>query len=300
MNRCYNSGAVQANTNTFFTVNLAGIAGSGLSSSLVANSAVMSSSISGGTTYGIAGAGIKDNNIANNEISATNDSDGSFAKSNFFGSAIYADVLEWDFKSIWNSNEGKYPTLKYIDAYNENDIQLVEEAANAVKIIFASGDSYTKVTKDIILTYSPNSSVVTWESTNTDILSNEGIVNRQDEDHQVKMIATISSGDYSVTKTFVLDIVGYGFETKDPVVAENWGLSIDAARSFVALMRGVRFKDIAVDDTDVQVLIGKNINEKDVVNTLMNVMSFWEVPEESGFLKSQIGDVIGTLNAGVD
>ena len=298
ISRCYNSGVVHANTNTVSSAHLGGIAGSGISSSSVSNSAVMSSQISGGTScYIISGAGVKENNIAYSGLTVTNDATSTYNINEFYGEGLYSEKLSWDFSYIWISYESQYPELRYIDSEIEEDIQIVDEATKEVRIIFANGDTYDKVTNNIELVGATNSATVFWESTNENVLSSAtGIVNRQLEDYLVKIIATISSGNYSVKKIFVLNVIGTG-STTEPVI-EEWGLPVDSARAFVAYMRGCKFKDVSVKDPDVLVLTGVDTNEDHVADTLVKVMHYWEVPNESEYLKSQIGDIVGLIKAG--
>jgi len=298
INRCYNSGVVYANTNTVSSALLGGIAGSGISSSSISNSAVMSSQISGGTSrYVISGAGVKENNIAYSNLTATNDATSTYDIDKFYGESLYSEKLSWDFSYIWLSYENQYPELRYIDSEIEEDIQIVDEAAKEVRIIFANGDTYDKVTNNIELKGATNGATVSWESTNEIVLSSAtGVVNRQLEDYLVKIIANISSGNYSVKKTFVLNVIGT--ESTIELVTEEWGLSVDSARAFVAYMRGCKFKDVSVEDPDVLVLTGADTDEEHVADTLVKVMHYWEVPNESEYLKSQIGDVVGLIKAG--
>lgn len=297
INRCYNSGVVYANTNTINSAQLAGIAGSGISSSSVSNSAVMCSQISGGTShYTICGAGEKENNIAYSGLNATNDAIAKYGINEFYGSSLYSGKLMWDFSSIWISNENGYPELKYIDSDIATDIEIVEEAAKEVRIDFANGDTYDRVTQDIQLIDATNGAVVSWESSNENVLSSSGIVTRQSEDYLVKISAIISVGTYSVTKIFSLNVLGAG--SPQETEKADWGLRTDQARVFVAYMRGCSLKNVSNDDPDVLVLTGQDTNEDHVADTLVKVMKYWEVPNESAYLKSQIGDVIGLLKQG--
>lgn len=302
VNRCYNSGIVYANTNTVEEAYLAGIAGYGISSSSVSNSAVMAKTITGGTSnYVISRAGAKENNIAYSGASGTNDANEKYALDRFYGDALYAEKLSWDFSHIWEANADGFPALRYVDADIEHDIQAVDEAIAKTTIILAEGDAFDRVTQDVILSKSPNSATVVWSCSNEALLDpSTGKINRQNDDYQVKVKATVSSGAYSVTKNFVLNIAGTGTGSITPAPSEEWGLSLDEARAFVAFMRGRKFKDVPADDPDVQVLTGALQDKDAVISTLANVMEYWEIPEESAYLKSQIGDVIGLIEKGED
>ena len=298
LNRCYNSGIVYANTNTVTTANLGGIAGSGISSSSVSNSAVMSSQITGGTSqYIISGAGLKENNIARDDLSITNDANSTYNINDFYGEKIYSDKLLWNFSRIWNSYNNKYPELKYIDSDYEKDIEIVDEAVKEVRILFAKDDNFSSVTNNIELKGATNGANVSWTSTNEKVVSSvTGVVSRQSEDYLVKVIANISSGDYSVKKTFVLNILGK--DTVKNIETEEWGLPISSARAFVAYMRGCTINKVSLKDPDVMVLIGQDTDENHVISTLLNVMQYWEVPYESDYLKKKMGDIVWLIKSG--
>lgn len=302
VNRCYNSGSVLASTSTVEAACLGGIVGSGISASSVSNSAVMAKAISGGTSnYMIAGKGQKENNLASTGTPGMKDANGTYATDYFYGSALYTEQLSWDFHYIWESRENGFPVLQYVDADMENDIQAVDEAIAHTTILLAKGDTFNGVTQNVTLSQSPNSASVVWSSSNAELLDPAtGVITRQDEDYQVKVMATVSSGAYSVTKNFRLNILGTGTGNSQVGESEEWGLSIDDARRFVAFMRSCPVKKVAADDPNVQVLTGKLQEEDAVISTLANVMEFWEVPEESAYLKSQIGDVVNTLKKGED
>lgn len=299
VNRCYSSGSITATKSYIGSMTLGGIAGSGSSASSVSNSAVMSTSISGGTSSSIiSNTGTKENNIAVNGLSGTNDADSRYAVSEFYGSALYKSALSWAFPQIWVDDPKGFPTLKYVDADQEEDILVVDEAAATVEILFADGDSYDKVTQNVTLKGDSSKASIVWRSSNETVLSSTGEVNRNEDTYRIRLTATISSGEYSVQKRFVLDVLG-----KNEIVQKEtaeWAMDPDHARQFVATMRGCKIKDIAWNDSDVRVLTGQELNEDAIAETLANVFAFWEVPGESQFLKKQMGDVIGLIKSGSD
>lgn len=299
VNRCYSSGSIAAEASYIGEMQLGGIAGSGSSASIVSNSAVMSASISGGTkTSLISNAGTKENNIAVSGLSGTNDAASRYAVSEFYGSTLYQQELSWAFPQIWEANQGDYPTLRYIDADQEEDILAVDEAAKTVEILFADGDSYDKVTQNVTLKGDSSKASIVWSSSNEAVLSSTGAVNRNEDTYRVRLTATISSGEYSVQKRFVLDVLG-----KNEIVqkeAVDWAMDPDQARQFVATMKKCKIQDVSWNDPDLLVLTGINIDEEAIKTTLANYMIFWEVPEESAYLKERMGDVIGLIKSGSD
>lgn len=297
VNRCYSSGSIAATKSYIGSMTLGGIAGSGSSASSVSNSAIMSASISGGTSTSlISNAGTKENNIAISGLSGTNDANSQHAASAFYGSELYQNELSWAFPQIWEANQGDYPTLKYIDADQEEDILAVDEAAESVKIEFAEGDYYNKVTQNITLKGDSSKASIVWSSSNEAVLSSAGVVNRSEDTYRIRLTATISSGEYSVQKRFVLDVLGIGAPLPaEPVYS---GMDIDSAKHLICWMRHCKFDKIRSDDPDLLVLTGVETSQDAILSTMTKVMEFWEVPGESGIIKSNLGDIIGFIRSG--
>ena len=299
---CYSAGTVKANTNTVGgSVYVSGIAGSGSASSVVEGCAVVCDAISGGTNrYMIAGAGSKNNNASLSSItgSPTNDATSTYSKSTFTTSSFYTDVLGWDYDSVWQQTEGELPVLIPKSDENAADLAIVNEAISSIKIIYADGDTYLTVKNNIAFSDSPNEANVEWTSDNENVITNDGIVTRFAEDVQVKITAAVSSGDCSLRKIFVLNVLGT--ESSENLEVADWAMSIDDARSLVALMRNSKIKDISNDDIEVQVLTGINTDEEAISSFMANFMTYLEVPGENDFLKSKMGDIIGLIKSGTD
>ena len=298
VNRCYNSGAVTAVSGGYTAKSYAGgISAGGISTSAVANSAVMCTQLSAETgTYTISGAGSRENNLSYSGLPSGQDS-GQYALNIFYGSGLFAEKLSWDFGYIWSAEEAGFPTLQYRDADMEEDIQTVDAAAAEIRIIFSDGDRYDHVTGDIAYTPSPNAATVAWYSSNEAVVSAEnGSVTRQEQDYQVRITAVISSGKYSVQKKFVLNVLG----TSDSaaVEPEEWGMTVDEARTLVAMLRSCKFQDVSASDQDVLVLIGADTNEQHVVSVLASVISYMEVPEENELIKSKTQNVVDLIKSG--
>lgn len=299
VNRCYSSGSIAATKSYIGSMTLGGIAGSGSSASSVSNSAVMSASISGGTSTSlISNAGTKENNIAVSGLSGTNDAAFRYAASEFYGSELYQTVLSWAFPQIWEASREDYPTLKYTDADQEEDILAVDEAAATVMVQFAGGDYYDKVTQNVTLKGDSSKASIVWSSSNEAVLSSTGEVHRNEDTYRIRLTATISSGGYSVQKRFVLDVLGKKEIVQNEAV--DWAMDPDRARQFVATMKKCKIQDVSWDDPDLLVLTGMDTDEEAIKATLANYMIFWEVPEESAYLKERMGDVIGLIKSGSD
>ena len=300
--RCYSSGNITASTNTVGgPVVCGGIAGTGSSVSTVTNCAVISGKISGGTINKIiAETGTKSENIAVDSISGSpgNDADKRYTVSELYTSDPYK-TISWDFEKIWQELSGKCPILREKSADVDEAAEIVNAAVDALDLIFAKGDSYHSVKNDIGLPKSPNEATVTWSSTNESVVSSvDGSVSRGDYDATVQLKASVRYQNYLVTKTFVLTIVGTAENAE--VVPASWGMSLDDARQFISLLRDKRFSQVPVDDQAVQVLIGKDLEEDHIAAVMAEIMSFWEVPGESAYLKSKMDNVISLIKQGQD
>lgn len=298
---CYSTGTVKASTNTILgNVIVSGISGSGTAVSNVENCVNICDTISGGTSnYVITGADNKDNNYALDGISGSpiNDATETYPKSKFMRSSFFIETLDWDYESIWQQANGELPTF-YVQNKNDTDMEIVNEAIKEIHIIYSKGEDYSSVKNNISFSSSPNLAVVTWFSNNEDVINNEGVVNRGNEDIQVKITAKVSSGNYSLKKIFVLNVLGTVNSTK--VESKEWAMDVDSAISLVALMRNCKYKDVSVYDTEVQVLTGNNNDEDAIASYMVDFMKYLEVPGENAFLKSKMGDVIGTIKSGIN
>lgn len=91
-----------------------------------------------------------------------------------------------------------------------SDEEAVAEDIAALQVIFAAGDTYTKVTQNVTLnTAGSNETTITWSSGNGNVLSTDGIINRpasNEDDVIVLLTATVSKGSVSEEKEFSLII----------------------------------------------------------------------------------------------
>ena len=96
--------------------------------------------------------------------------------------------------------------------FNE-DYLIVNNAINKLKIGYNGNDSEYSVTSNLNLTESIDGAVIEWSSSNTDIVSNAGIVNRPDEiSAKVTLTATVKSNTYLETKDFEVYVIKSKYE----------------------------------------------------------------------------------------
>ena len=92
----------------------------------------------------------------------------------------------------------------------DTSAQDVASLKSTLAISFASGDSATSVTKNITLPSGSNGVNVTWASSNTTVVSNDGTVTRPafaDGNATVILTATLSKGTASDTKAFNVTVI---------------------------------------------------------------------------------------------
>ena len=92
------------------------------------------------------------------------------------------------------------------DVTSEKIDDLLNEAADALEIAFAPGDSDSYLTSDLTLPSTGlNNCKVSWSSDNSSVISDDGVVTRPEGDGEtIDLTATLSLGSASVTKVFSL------------------------------------------------------------------------------------------------
>lgn len=93
-----------------------------------------------------------------------------------------------------------------------SDSVSVQLDADNLAVIYQGTDAAESVTEDVLLSESGiNGSTVSWASSQPEVISAEGAVNRlEDEDVAVTLTATLSKGEVSQTRSFTLLVKGEG------------------------------------------------------------------------------------------
>lgn len=100
--------------------------------------------------------------------------------------------------------------IKELDLTDEEYVLLAKEDLD---IGYTIGDSIDEVTDDLSLpTEGMYNTVITWSSSNENIISNSGVVIRPQETIQITLTATIELNSASITKEFVLTVIDEGVE----------------------------------------------------------------------------------------
>lgn len=96
---------------------------------------------------------------------------------------------------------------------DEEEMKLTEEEkatldSDFLEVLFAENDSYYGVTQNVTLKEAGASgSVITWESSNEQIVGRDGHVTRPESSCSVTLTAIIQNGDVSLTKAFELWVI---------------------------------------------------------------------------------------------
>ncbi|MDF2698657.1 MAG: hypothetical protein K0Q49_213 [Haloplasmataceae bacterium] len=101
--------------------------------------------------------------------------------------------------------------LFVVSACGTNKVQeLLDTAKEELAIVYSSGDSNTSVTKKVtLITTGKNSVVITWSSSDTSVITNDGSVIRPvngSGDKEVTLTATLMLEELTATKTFTLTV----------------------------------------------------------------------------------------------
>ncbi|MCU6792902.1 S-layer homology domain-containing protein [Paenibacillus sp. WQ 127069] len=105
----------------------------------------------------------------------------------------------------------------------------VNATKDALAIGYANGDSATSVKSNLNLpTTGVNGTTVTWSSSNTAVVGNDGTITRPTADTSVTLTATISKGSITATKAFTVLVKAIG-NSETAVAASINALAIDYA-----------------------------------------------------------------------
>lgn len=110
-------------------------------------------------------------------------------------------------------------TSQYTNSYKENAYKDLK----GIKITYAKGDSWKKITKKITLPkVGKNGSRITWVSKNESIITSKGVVKRPKyKDTKVTLVATVTNGNVTFTRKIILTVKAeYKYNTHGKY---NWG-----------------------------------------------------------------------------
>lgn len=109
-------------------------------------------------------------------------------------------------------------TLVLVACSGDDDQELVNAALDTVVVPFASGDTATSVTQNLVLPTLDGDITITWSSNNPEVISNAGVVTRPAKgtaDVTVLLTATLILNDLTETKTFTLTVKAFLYTALD-------------------------------------------------------------------------------------
>lgn len=161
----------------------------------------------------------------------------------------------------------------------------VNATKDALAIGYANGDSATSVKSNLNLpTTGVNGTTVTWSSSNTAVVGNDGTITRPTADTSVTLTATISKGSITTTKTFTIVVKAIG-NSETAVAASINALEIG----------------YATGDSATSVTQNLTLSTTDVVNGTIIAWSSSNtaVVSNTGVVVQQAADTVVTLTATV-
>ncbi len=97
----------------------------------------------------------------------------------------------------------------------ETDQELLDAAAETIGVVYGSGDSSSSVTSDITLPTTVGGYDISWTSSNTDVIANDGsVVARPETDTEVTLTASITLNEATATASFTVTVIAD--DTVDP------------------------------------------------------------------------------------
>ncbi|WP_240419892.1 S-layer homology domain-containing protein [Paenibacillus periandrae] len=167
------------------------------------------------------------------------------------------------------------------------DIAAVNASRDALVIGYATGDSEASVKSNLklLITDSNNGTTITWSSSNTSVIGNDGTVTRPAADTSVTLTATISKGTSTATKSFTVLVVKATGNSETAVAASINALAIGYASG----------------DSAASVTQNLTLETSDVVNgtTITWSSSNAAVVSNTGVVVRPTADTVVTLTATV-
>ncbi len=98
-------------------------------------------------------------------------------------------------------------TLFLVSCDESLDQLAINEAIDAIELVFAEGDDIDSVTQDLTLPEEFGRVTITWQSGNTSVITDDGVVTRQRMDTSVTLIAVATYNALTATKSFVVTVL---------------------------------------------------------------------------------------------
>lgn len=183
----------------------------------------------------------------------------------------------------------------------KSDQEFIDEVFDSLSVTFQSGDSAASVTKNLTLPTVLGDVKVTWKSSQANTISITGAVTRGNSNQVVTLTATLSYGEASKDKTFVLTVIAAP-DTVAPAFMNTINGNLAAAEHLetveIDLMEGIVARDNR-DGYDVVVTYDDSAYDKDAAGEYVIV---YTAEDKSGnkTTAERIVRVIDALDVTVD
>lgn len=99
-----------------------------------------------------------------------------------------------------------------------------DDVLESIEIIYAENDDATQVTEDLVLAVQLEAyplATISWVSSHPEVISSDGIVNREDEDIDVILIVNVRVGPVSKQRLFEVTVKGTSTDTLDQIAVDE-------------------------------------------------------------------------------
>lgn len=164
---------------------------------------------------------------------------------------------------------------------------ILEQAAAALNITLAEEDTASHITKNVGMKTSQGDVAISWASSNTAVISNEGAVTRQSTPEDVTLTATLTYQGQSVQKEFVLHVdklpsdVEITPVSKEELLRKDVSIAMDDDRAYIVSIDGQFYADkvSSADDAlnaieSVQTTVGLTDADSELTPIVINEDEF--------------------------
>jgi formylglycine-generating enzyme required for sulfatase activity len=189
-------------------------------------------------------------------------------------------------------------TLTVLDlpAVPVTDQEIVQSDAYALAIIYSGSDNANSVTSDLVLPLTGlNGSIITWNSNNTTIISNSGVVNRPtNATGNVVVVLTATVTNNSAFQDVIFNLIAI----KLPPAGFLTAYSIEGVTFNMIFTPPLTSYIGTGDTTTATISYGFNIAETEVTYELWSVVYIWATTDAGGGLRADGGPLYYFKNPG--
>ena len=182
------------------------------------------------------------------------------------------------------STHGTISQVDYFRMWN-NERELLKQELDAISVSELTDEHLSEITSDLkqplISQGSPYGGNITWKSNKPEVISNDGIVTRQENDESVILTATDELGSVKVARSFYFNVKGNNSADFDPtgyyLVYENDFSSGEADTSWA--LRATGNSKTAVEDGKIAAV---KESQSNTVSAKLNILGAEDIYGVSG------------------